>query len=314
MSAERKRTQHSAPLELDDLEPAMAAPPDDVAHAESSLAVGSGHELFWQSWESPDADRAPRAVIALMHGYGEHSARYHHVAAALVRAGYAVMALDARGHGRSPGRRGHVELFDDYARDLDLLISEIRVRWPSQPVFVLGHSHGGLIALRHALDFPGRAVGYVLTSPFCGFKISVPPIKALAGRLMSRLWPSFTMASEIDPEVVCQHPKVVAQYGTDPLNHDVATARWFTEAKAAQADTLTHAGQIDQPFLWLVAGADELADPRAAEAIYHNLGSASREFELFPELYHEILNEQVWPDIVRRIVAWLDTHHPGASS
>ena len=313
MSAQSKRTPHATDLDLDDLAPAMRAAPDDIAHDEGFLTAGQGEELFWRSWEAADAPVAARAVVALMHGYGEHGGRYHHVASALARAGYPVMALDARGHGRSLGSRGHVESYDDYAADLDRLVSAIRERWPSRPVFVLGHSNGGLIALRHALGFPGRATGYVLTSPFCGFKIQVPAPKAVAGKLMSRVWPSFSMPSGIDPAVVSQIPEVVEHYRTDPLVHSVATARWFTETQDAQADTLAHARQIDQPFLWLVAGADALADPRAAEAIYHELGSANREFELFPELYHEILNERAWPDILRRIVAWLDAHLPGAS-
>ena len=95
------------------------------------------------------------------------------------------------------------------------------------------------------------------------------------------------------------------------MNTGVATARWFTEAKDAQADLLERAKEITQPFFFLVAGSDELADPRAAEEVYHRLGSHDREFEILPELFHEVLNEAEWSELMLQMVTWLNKNLPG---
>lgn len=291
-------------LDFSDLAPTKPFP-DDIEHEEGFWRGWDNTELFWQLWTAGQ----PKACIALMHGYGEHSARYHHVGAALARSGFGVMAIDARGHGRSSGTRGHIHRYEDYVRDLDQLITQTQKRF-GVPVFVLGHSNGGLITLRHALTKRDDIVGYAVTSPFCGFKVHVPAVKALAGNLMSNLWPSFSIPTEIDAAAVSHRRDVVDLYRTDPLNLSKATARWFTETKAAQADLRAKAGTIEKPFLFLVAGDDKLVDPLVTEEIYHAMNSMDREFELFPELYHEILNEDSWTEHVQHIVKWMEKRIP----
>lgn len=284
-----------------------------VDRDEAFVDAFDDQRLFCQSW-APSGAEPERGAVALMHGYGEHSSRYDHVASALVRAGYGVMAIDARGAGRSTGRRAFVADFDDYVRDFRILVDRTRRRWPDLPLFGLGHSNGGLIVLRYALAFgrsESRLAGLVLTSPFLGFQIDVPAPKAAAARLMSSLWPSFALPTGADPETLSHDPGVVEAYEDDPLVLDVATARWFTEALSAQADLRERAGEIDHPALFLVAGADELADPSATDDLFHDLGSPDREMELYPNLYHEILNEPTWATILDRIVDWMNRHGSG---
>lgn len=291
-------------IDTSDLKPGMARPPKDVKRVDGILKAWDGLELYWQSWE-PAAGEV-RGVVALMHGFGEHSARYHHLATVFVRAGYAVIAIDARGHGRSSGNRGHIGRFEEFPRDLDLLVGEGEKRWPGKHTVVFGHSNGGLIALHHALMSPGRVAAYAITSPFLGFKVKVPAVKVVAGTVMSKIWPTLALPTELDPGVLCHDQAIVDQYANDPLVLSVASSRWFTETKAAQADLMQRAREIKAPFLFLVSGADELADPAAAEEVYHNLGSADREFELLPELKHEILNEAEWEPLARKIVDWFE--------
>lgn len=290
-------------LDTGGLTPGMARPPADVEHSDGYVAAWDGEELYWQSWAG---SAAPRAVICVMHGFGEHSARYHHIAAAFVRSGAAAIAIDARGHGRSAGARGHVERFELFPRDLDLLIGIAKKRWPDAPIYVYGHSNGGLIALHHALMAPGRVRAYAVTSPFCGFKVKVPAAKAAAGHLMSRILPTLALPTDIDPNVLSHDPAIVSQYAKDPLNLKVASARWFTETKAAQAELLERAREIRAPFLFLVSGSDELADARASERVYHELGATEREFELLRELRHEPINEAGWEVLAGRMLAWFD--------
>lgn len=288
-------------IDFRDLAPTMSWP-SQSPREEGFWKSWDSTDIYWQRWEAAE----PRAVVALMHGYGEHSTRYHHVAAALNRAGFTVWAIDLRGHGKSAGIRGHANDYDDFVRDYDTLLSHIK-KATGLPLFCLGHSNGGLIVLRHALLYSDdRIKGYVVTSPFCGFKVVVPKAKATLGNVMSNIWPSLSIPTGLDAAVLSHRPEVVETYKHDPLVLSKATARWFTETKRAQADLKARARTIQKPFLFLVAGSDELADPRIAEEVFHQIGSTDREFEVFPELFHEILNEDSWPDHVRHIVGWME--------
>lgn len=292
-------------LDLSDLAPARSLENiDDVLEEHGFWESFDGQTLFWRSW-TPEGGPT-RGVVALMHGFGEHSARYDHVAAALCRAGYTVMAIDARGHGRSGGKRAHINAYQDYIRDYDLLVMHARAEWPELALFCLGHSNGGFILLRYALTHPDGVTGFILTSPMCALAVKVNPLKALAGKLMSALWPSFTMANGLDAAAVSHLDEVVQNYQRDPLGLDIVSARWFTEVLDAQRDLKERAATLDQPFLFLLSGADQIVDPSAAEAIFHQMESEERELEIYPKLYHEILNEEPWAEITRRILGWME--------
>lgn len=290
-----------------DLAPPLASPPSDVKLDEGYFKSADDLDLFWRAWSSAEGDE-PKAIIALQHGYAEHTGRYHHVASALVRHGFAVFGIDARGHGKSQGTRGHVERWDEYVDDFDRTISEAKDRFGDLPVIVLGHSNGGLIALRHALNKPGRAITYIVTSPYCGLALDVPAAKDIGGRVLSKVWPSLSMATGLPPESVSQNQDVVRDYIEDPLVFATTTPRNYAETRRAHRDLMNRAPEIEVPFLFLVAGSDELVDPDATEKVYHLLGSADRELEIFPQLYHEILNEDAWPEITGRIVEWIERH------
>ena len=297
---------HIDALDFDDLAPARPVDDPGVERDEGYWHAFDGERLFWQSWAPPEGPT--RGAVALMHGFGEHSSRYDHVAAALVRAGYGVQAIDARGHGRSTGKRAHVDDYDYYVRDYELLKLHTADRWPEVDLFCFGHSNGGLIVLRYALEKPMGVTGFIVTSPYCRLAMKVPPLKAAAGRLMSKVWPSFTMPNDLDASKLSHIDRVVSKYETDPLELKVVSARWFTEATEAQQDLYERADQLKQAFLFLLAGQDEICDPEGAEEVFHRMGSGDREMEVFPKLYHEILNEEQWADIVRRMLRWMERH------
>lgn len=291
-------------LDFSDLAPARFVDDDTIETQEGFWHAFDGERLFWQAWE-PEGGPS-RGAVALMHGYGEHSSRYEHVAAACCRAGYGVLAMDARGHGRSTGKRGHVNHYDDYVLDYDLLKMHTADRWPDVSLFCMGHSNGGQIVLRYALRHPDDVTGFVISSPMCGLSMEVPPAKALAGKIMNRVWPSFSIPSGLDPKGVSRIDRVVQKYIDDPLVFDTTTAGWFQEALAAMEETLDRAPELDQPFLFVVAGDDKLVDPRATEELFHRMSSGERELELYPDLYHEVLNETEWDEIARRIIDWME--------
>lgn len=291
-----------------DLAPANPASREGIEHHEGYWTTTDNHRLYWQCWQAADETVPRLGAVALMHGYAEHSARYDHVATALVRAGYDAIALDARGHGRSTGRRGHVSRFARYVDDMSMLKRRAINRWPDRPLFVFGHSNGGLIALRYALRKPDGVRGFVVTSPMCRLAVRVSPVKSLAGRITSRLLPKLSLPSELSAEDVSHIEEVVEAYRDDPLVFPTANARWFTESKEAMRDLQDRAEALDQPFLFLVAGDDRVVDPGATEALFHRLGSHDRQLEVFPDLYHEVLNEPRWKTILKRMVLWMERH------
>lgn len=295
-----------ANVEVSDLRPGMASVPDDVDYTTETVTAWDGTDLFLHQWYP--AGRDIGAVVCLQHGFGEHAARYHHFASFLARSGYAVHAVDARGHGRSGGARAYITRFEEYPRDFDFVASRAARLHPEVPLFGFGHSYGGLTAMHHALMAPGRIRAYALTSPFLGFEVDVPVAKRVAGDVMSKIYPRLAIPSGLEPTVLSHDAAIVEQYANDPLNLKIATARWFTETKQAQAELAARAEEIRAPFQILASAEDALADVRAAEAVFHRLKGDDREFDLLEGLYHEALNEQGWDAIAARIVAWYRAH------
>lgn len=286
------------------LEPAMSAPVEKIERDEGYWITVDRERIFWQAWFDSTTPR--RAAVALMHGYGEHSARYEHVAVALVRAGYNVIAIDARGHGKSTGIRGYTKRYSRYVDDLAMLKRRARDRWPELPLFIMGHSNGGLIALRYALRKPSDVTGFIISSPLCGLAMKVPAPKRLGGKLTSRIAPGLNLPSGLSADMVSQLPQVIEKYAADPLIFDTANARWFTETDRAMTDLLARAPELDQSFLFIVAGSDKIVDPEATTAVFHRLGSQDRALEVFPDLYHEVLNEAPWAEILQQTIIWMD--------
>lgn len=295
----------------DDLAPGRRAPLEAVAREEGYLSTPDHQQLYWQSWQDPDA--APRAVVALMHGYAEHSARYDHVGIALARAGYAVMAIDARGHGRSTGRRGYVVNFDDFVDDLELMVRRASQRWPDLPLFVLGHSNGGLISLRLALRKPSHVKAFVFSSPVLGVAPDLSPIKQKVGLLAAKIMPTLSIPSGIDAASLSQLEEVVAQHGRDPLNFPTATAGWFSQMLSAINDLKRRAGELSHPSLMLVAGEDRIVDPKGSERFFHTMGSHDRQLEVLPGLYHEILNEEPWREVLARALFFMEARRDSST-
>lgn len=288
----------------DDLAPARPAPREAACRDEGYFRSADREEIYWQTWTDPE--RPVRGTVALMHGYREHSARYDHVALGLVRTGFRVAAIDARGHGRSTGARGYVDRFDRYVDDFSELKRRLLDRWPDEPLFVLGHSNGGLIALAYALRQPEGVAGFVLSNPMMGLKVEVPVAKEVAGRIASRLTPGLSLPSGLSGEMMSHLPEVIAHYDSDPLNFDAANARWYTESQATSAELYQRAAELEQPFLFLLADADPVVDHEAAVALFHTLGSQDRELEVFEGLRHEILNEAPWREILKQAIRWMD--------
>jgi len=270
-------------------------------HEETLLAGGVALHVEHFAPASP-----ARLVLVTVHGFGAHCGIYRHVATALLARGIAVTQFDCRGHGRSQGRRGHVDRFDDYHDDLCLIVRRARERTPGVPWALMGHSLGGLIVLDHVVrrkseSQPDRLVA---VAPWLELKMKVSMPKRAAADFFSRLKPTLTTGNGIKAEDVSRSPEVVANFFRDPLVHHVATAGWFAGVLRTQAALRGMAGQLQVPTLLLIAGRDRIVSTEAALAFAQAAGSAV-EVRGYQELYHEMFLEPEREQVLSDVANWL---------
>lgn len=277
-----------------------------VTREESTLTGHGGLKLFARSW-LPEGDI--RDVVVIAHGYGEHGDRYANVVERLVPAGYAVHAIDHRGHGRSGGRRALVDRMDRVIEDLHGFIEQVRARHGGGKVKLLGHSMGGSIALGHALRYPQDLSGLILSGPAVGG--FVPLGQRLVLRLLSALAPNLgTLA--LPASAVSRDAAVVSAYERDPLvYHGKVPARTAGEMVAAAASYPARAGEMKLPVLIQHGAQDKLIPLAPNRAIYAALGSTDKTVKIYEGLYHEIYNEPEHGAVIDDLVAWLEAHPAG---
>ncbi len=271
---------------------------------EKTIRAADGYQLYTQSFEPEN----PVAALVIFHGYGEHIDRYRHVVAHYYEKGYACYLLDHRGHGRSQGRRGHVMQWREYLDDAECFWNEIVApKWENGPVWLLGHSMGGLIAASYVLDKKPVLKGLILSSPFFGLKAKVNIAKLIAGQIMSRIVPTLSLKTDIEPALLTHQQEFVREYEEDPHVHKVANARWFTETLKTQEHCLKDASLLETPNLLVVQGGDDqIVDPSVSRAFYDRVAVEDKKFILYEGFYHEVLNETDRERVFVDLDAWLD--------
>jgi len=274
----------------------------DWQHNEGSFEGTRDTQIYYQTWRPSGKSRA---IFAIVHGIGEHGARYAHVAEHLARFGFTVWACDLRGHGKSGGKRGHIDSFDDYAADVSQLIRIAKDHYPGIKVFLMGHSLGGLIAAYLAEKHPSELDGLIASAPSLKEKMKVSPVKTFLGRTLSSIVPTFTTTTGLDPNLLSHDQEVVRRYVEDPLVHKVATARWFTEYRRAQSETMQGADKITQPCLIIQSGADGIVDPSATNEFFKRIKSSDKTLKVYEGFYHESLNEVGKESVLGDIDTWL---------
>jgi lysophospholipase len=275
-------------------------------HDRGYLASARGAQIYRQGW-FPEGE--VRATVLFIHGLGEHSDRYERLAGRLVADGIACLAFDLRGHGRSTGRRGHIVRFADYLADVDAARSELQRRRPGVPLFLLGHSLGGLILLRYLLENPQGIAGGVLSSPYLGDlpEMAPPKIVTFLARLLSRLCPILPFKTGIRPDRVSRDPEEVRAYREDPRIFDTVTPRFYTETQRAQEEVHAAASTFPVPLLLMQSGADRLVDPQATRRWAKAAPQDLVDFVEWEGFYHEMFNE---PEadrerVLARVKQWL---------
>jgi alpha-beta hydrolase superfamily lysophospholipase len=275
-------------------------------HDEGFFTAKDQLRLFW-TLDLPDAP--PRAHVALLHGYADHVGRYRPVTEALVADGFAVHGLDYRGHGRADGRRGYCDRWPDYLGDLTVFWERVRKAAGGQKAFLLGHSHGALMAARQAASggLEGMA-GLILSAPYFKLAIIPPATKVMAARLVGKVIPWLPIPNELKPEQLTRDPEIVRATHADPLYIRTVTPRWFIESTQAQAEALEQAVRVTAPIFIFCGSNDGVAAPAAARAFFEKVGSTDKKFKEYPGMLHEPMNELGREEVFRDISNWISAH------
>lgn len=281
-----------------------------VRHDDSIFEGVGGRRLFRQSWQ-PDGDAI--GAVVLVHGYGEHSGRYAHVAAALVDAGWAVFAFDHRGHGRSEGRRAVTDHLEWLLADLDQVVAEAAAGTGGRKPVLLGHSMGGGIAAAYALDHQAKLTALVLSGPALDVGAAIPAPQRLVSQVISSVAPTLGVLT-LPASGVSRDPAVVAAYEADPLvHHGKVPARTGREMLRASDLVAGRAGELHLPLLVMHGSADQLVPVGGSRKLDRDAGSADKTLRIYDGLYHEIFNEPEQATVLAELVAWLDTHRPASA-
>lgn len=275
-----------------------------MQHAEGTLRAHDGLELYHQSWR-PDGDA--KAAIMLVHGLGEHSGRYGHVASALVDAGCAVYAIDHRGHGKSGGKRAFVNSYDEFMRDLDQFRAFIEDQQRNRPLIVLGHSMGGNLAVGHALANQDGIAGLALSAPALEISDDITPVKLRIFRLVAKVAPGIRPEG-LDAETISRDPAVVEAYRNDPL---VFTGKISAGLGVALFDAIesfpARYREFRLPLLLMHGTADALVGIGGTKELEAGAVNADVTAHYYDGLYHEVFNEPEQDQVLGDLVAWLDS-------
>lgn len=274
-----------------------------MRHTEGSFPGSGGLELYRQSWRP--AGEA-RAALAIVHGMGEHSGRYGNVVQALVPRGYAVHGFDLRGCGRSPGQRGHIDAWSQFRDDVGAFLPLVAEAEPGLPLLLMGHSMGGLIVLDYVLRHPEGLAGTIASAPGLEPLGVAKPWMVRLAKLLTRVWPSFAIDVELEPEAISRDPAVVEAYAADPLCHSKASVRWGTESMAVIRWIKAHAGDLALPILMLHGTADRLVSAEGTRAFFDAVTFPDKQLRLCDGGYHEPHNDVDHAEVLADVAAWLE--------
>lgn len=270
---------------------------------QGQLKTRDGLTLATRRWMPVDAHRGD---LVLLHGYAEHCGRYDHVAAAMNQIGLAVHAYDQRGHGLSPGRRGYIHRYDVWVDDLEDFIASLRDEVGDKPLFLMGHSMGGQILCRYVQTREVEARGLVFSSPFLALTDDVPPALIALASVLSVVTP-WLPVGRVEADGVARDPEVVQAYEADPLiYHGRVLARTGAEFNRAIQDAHEAFDRVTQPMFVMHGRADPVVPYHGSEQLYKQSDSPDKTWRLYPDGYHELLNDTDKDQVLAELCEWLN--------
>lgn len=258
-------------------------------------------ELQGQYW-TPES---VKGVIVLIHGMGEHMLRHEKsVMPHLVDSGYAVVAMDLYGHGRSKGKRGHCPSYKSLLDAVDYTIAKAKELFPQKEIYLYGHSMGGNIAINYVLNQSHTLKGAIATSPLLRLAFSPPKWKMTFGKILLHIAPSLTLPSELDAKFITRDLNEVKRYEEDVLIHDRISPMYSFPMFEAGKQAIRKANELQIPMLVLHGTGDRITDYQGSQDFCKNANNA--QLELFENGYHELHHDLCKEEFIKTIIKWLD--------
>jgi alpha-beta hydrolase superfamily lysophospholipase len=262
-----------------------------------------GVRIVYDVW-TPDT--APRGVVVLSHGFGEHARRYDHVAQRFGESGLVVYALDHRGHGRSGGKRVYLRDISEYTGDFSTLVGIAAAEYPDLKRVVLGHSMGGGIVFAYGVEHPDDYAAMVLSGPAVDAASAVSPVKALIAKTLGNIVPGLPVEN-LPTEKISRDPEVVAAYNADPMVHHGKLPAGIGRALLLVGDTMPQRAQaLTAPLLVVHGEQDALIPVSGSHRLVECAGPQDVHLKVYPELYHEVFNEPEKDVVFDDVVSWIE--------
>lgn len=276
---------------------------------ESTFEGVGGLNIFMRSWRP---EGTPRGVTVLIHGFNAHSGYMTWPAERFAADGFAAYALDLRGRGKSEGERFYVERFSDWLGDVDKLVEIARAENPGVPVYVLGHSAGGVIASSYVFEHQDKIAGLICES--FAFDVGLPDAAALLIKGISHIAPHLHLYT-LKNEIFSRDPAVVAAMNSDPL---IANEKQPAETAAELIKAAERLNENMPRFTvpaFIIHGTDDKATrPEGSQYFYDNVGSKDKTLKLYEGGYHDLLNDIDKEIVMADILAWVNERIPAETA
>lgn len=272
-----------------------------MSHLEFELKTADGLKLRGQEWVP---ETTPHSVVCLIHGLGDHSDRYHHMANVFNQAGYTLMAFDLRGHGRSEGKRGHTPGYSALMADIGIFLKETAARYPDLPRFLYGHSLGGNLALTYVLRFQPVLAGVIASAPLLRLARKPPGAKTALIRLLNTLHLNIPLSTGLEQAALSRDVNVVRLYQEDPWVHEHITPALADSMLREGEWCLLHAHEFPLPLLLMHGEADRITSVEASIEFADQIQQRCS-LKIWDGLYHELHNEPEQADVLNCVLQWM---------
>lgn len=247
----------------------------------------------------------PKAAVILVHGMGEHSLKYDYIAGMFYDKGLAFFSYDQRGHGRSDGKRGCIKKYADLLDDLRQFADIAKVESLREDVYLLGASAGGLTALIFAIQYGEKIKGVIASAPALRFTKPPGGIEVSLAPLLAFLFPTLTTPNRVPFEYLSHDMAAIEAQKADDLSLRIVSFRMYVEMTRVMRYAFDNASSINIPALLLHGTSDKVVDAKATKEFCDKMGSADKEIRLYDGLYHELLRETNWQEIIGGIIDWI---------
>lgn len=268
---------------------------------EGTFLSADGLELYYH-WH-PQAEA--QAVLVIVHGHGGHSGVFTRIVEYLSDCPYLIYSFDLRGHGRSPGQRGYINSWAEYRSDLTAFLNLVKTQCPNLPLFLIGQSMGGTIALDYVLREQAKLPGLILMSP--ALSLGISPWKLLLGKILSGVLPRFALNTSLDFTTGSRDPQMTAACAQDPLRHRQGTARLATELLQTIDWVNTRAADLSTPLLILHGGADRITPIQSSKEFFADV-TCDKQMHEYPDSYHELQNDLDYQEVLADMEHWIEQH------